>query len=653
MAMFLHPRMENSMATDPNKFPILSCIESPDDVKKLSTNEMLQLAKEAREFIIGIVAGSGGHLAPSLGVVELTIALHFVYNSPVDKIVWDVGHQAYIHKILTGRRDNFHTNRLHHGVSGFPRRIESPHDKFGVGHASTSISAGYGMVCARQATGADYKVVSIIGDGALTGGLAFEALNNAGDSKKDFTVVLNDNEMSISPNVGAISTYLTKVLAHPSYNKLRDDIWNLTGKLGEDLSSTVRKVARTLEEGLKASITPGVIFEEFGFRYFGPVDGHDLSLLIRLFTEIEKIRGPKLVHIITKKGKGYRVAEADAKVWHGVGSFDKKAGKMEKKASAPAYTNVFGELMEHFAEKHKDMVAITAAMSSGTGLDSFAKRYPERFYDVGIAEAHGVCFAAGLAAEGAKPVVAIYSTFLQRAYDQIIHDVALQRLPVFFCLDRAGLVGADGATHHGVFDISYLLPVPNFVLMAAKDEAEFVDMFYTGMAHSEGPIALRYPRGAGPGAEFDVQQGNVLPIGKAEILRQGETIAILAYGHMVHYAMNAAATLDEEGLSCTVVNLRFAKPLDEELLSDVFGKHRLVVSVEENQRIGGVGSFILATANRLDWLRDTVFHSLALGDAFIEQGTQKELHKEAGIDPGHIVNFVKEKSSVALTNSGI
>ena len=621
-------------------YPILSQINTPEDLKKLSVNEMLQLAKEAREFIIGVVSKSGGHLAPSLGVVELTIALHFTYNSPDDKIVWDVGHQAYIHKILTGRRDNFHTNRVYKGVSGFPRRAESPHDTFGVGHASTSISAGYGMVSAREATGKDYKVVSIIGDGALTGGLAFEALNNAGSAKKDFTVVLNDNEMSISPNVGAISTYLTKVIAHPSYNKLRNDIWNLTGKLGDDLSATVRKVARTLEEGLKASLTPGVIFEEFGFRYFGPVDGHDLPLLLRLFREIEKIKGPKLVHIITKKGKGYRFAEQDAKAWHGVGVFDKKAGKLEKSAAKPAYTKIFGDTMTHLADSHSNLVAITAAMAPGTGLEGFAGKHPDKFYDVGIAEAHGICFAAGLAAEGAKPVAAIYSSFLQRAYDQVIHDVGIQNLPVFFCMDRSGLVGADGATHHGVFDISYLLPIPNFVLMAPKDEQEFVDMIYTGVEYNDGPIALRYPRGSGPGKAFDITKGKVLQIGKGEVLKKGKEIAIIAYGHMVQYALQAFEILTEKDLDPTVINLRFAKPLDESLLKKVFREHQIIISLEENAKIGGVGSAILDYANEQNLIDGRIFKNVGLPDSFIEHGTQAELHKEVGIIPEKIAKDI-------------
>lgn len=618
-------------------YPILSKIDSPQDLKKLSVNELLQLAKETREFIISVISKTGGHLAPSLGVVELTLALHYIYNSPTDKIVWDVGHQAYIHKIITGRRDDFHTNRLYKGVSGFPRRSESPHDKFGVGHASTSISASFGMAAARDATGNNYKIVAVIGDGALTGGLAFEAMNNVGDSKKDMTVVLNDNEMSIAPNVGAISTYLTKVFAHPSYNKLRDDIWNLTGKLGQDLSITVRKVARTLEEGLKGSLTPGILFEEFGFRYFGPVDGHDLPLLIRLFREIEKIKGPKLVHIITKKGKGYRFAEKDATVWHGVGVFDKKAGKIEKKSASPAYTKVFGDTLTYLAQKHKNLVAVTAAMPSGTGLSGFAQKYPQRFYDVGIAEAHGVCFAAGLAAEGGKPVVAIYSTFLQRAYDQIIHDVGIQNLPVFFCLDRAGLVGADGATHHGAFDLSYLLPIPNYVIMAPKDEKEFIDMLNTGVVYNKGPIVVRYPRGSGPGVAFDIKKGKKLKIGKAEVLHPGEKIALIGYGHMVKTVLEAREELLKKGLNPTVVNLRFAKPLDKVTLKKIFKSHSYVISVEENARKGGVGSSILEFANDNHLLNNCRYNYMGLPDNFIEHGTQKELLNEIGLLPEHVV----------------
>jgi 1-deoxy-D-xylulose-5-phosphate synthase len=612
-------------------YPLLSKINSPEDIKKLSVFELLQLGKEAREFVINIVANAGGHLAPSLGVVELTIALHYVYNSPHDKIVWDVGHQAYIHKILTGRRDNFHTNRQYKGVSGFPRRIESPHDKFGVGHASTSISAGYGMVCARDVLGEDYKVVAIIGDGSMTGGLAFEALNNAGARKNDYTVILNDNEMSIAENVGALSTYLTKLLANPSYNKLRDDIWNLTGKLGSDLSSKVRKVAKTIEEGVKATVTPGVIFEEMGFRYFGPVDGHDLPFLLRLFTEVEKIKGPKLVHVITKKGKGYHYAEADAQVWHGVGKFEKKAGTMVKKPSKPAYMKVFGQTMIELARKNKNMVAITAAMPSGTGLDAFAKEFPERFFDVGIAEAHGTCFAAGLATEGVKPVVAIYSTFLQRAYDQLIHDVGIQNLNVFFCMDRAGFVGADGATHHGVFDVSYMRLIPNFVVMAPKDEQELVDMLHTGLAYNDGPIAVRYPRGTGPGVDFDPANGKMLEIGKGEVLTDGSDVAILAYGSMVRTALEVEAELKTQNIAATVINLRFVKPLDSDLIKDVFKRFSKIVTFEENAAMGGVGSAVLEYASANDLLSGKSFRIFGLPDRFIEQGTQDELLEEVGM----------------------
>jgi 1-deoxy-D-xylulose-5-phosphate synthase len=612
-------------------YPLLSKINSPEDIKKLSVFELLQLGKEAREFVINIVANAGGHLAPSLGVVELTIALHYVYNSPHDKIVWDVGHQAYIHKILTGRRDNFHTNRQYKGVSGFPRRIESPHDKFGVGHASTSISAGYGMVCARDVLGEDYKVVAIIGDGSMTGGLAFEALNNAGARKNDYTVILNDNEMSIAENVGALSTYLTKLLANPSYNKLRDDIWNLTGKLGSDLSSKVRKVAKTIEEGVKATVTPGVIFEEMGFRYFGPVDGHDLPFLLRLFTEVEKIKGPKLVHVITKKGKGYHYAEADAQVWHGVGKFEKKAGTMVKKPSKPAYMKVFGQTMIELARKNKNMVAITAAMPSGTGLDAFAKEFPERFFDVGIAEAHGTCFAAGLATEGVKPVVAIYSTFLQRAYDQLIHDVGIQNLNVFFCMDRAGFVGADGATHHGVFDVSYMRLIPNFVVMAPKDEQELVDMLHTGLAYNDGPIAVRYPRGTGPGVDFDPANGKMLEIGKGEVLTDGSDVAILAYGSMVRTALEVEAELKTQNIAATVINLRFVKPLDSNLIKDVFKRFSKIVTFEENAAMGGVGSAVLEYASANDLLSGKSFRIFGLPDRFIEQGTQDELLEEVGM----------------------
>jgi len=616
---------------------ILDSVNGPEDIKKLTIPELEQLADEIRERIISVVSRTGGHLAPSLGVVELTLALHYVFDAPKDKIIWDVGHQAYAHKLITGRRDRFHTLRQLGGISGFTKRSESPYDPFGAGHASTSISASLGFACARDMTGGDYKVVAVIGDGALTGGLAYEGINNAGALKKDMIVVLNDNRMSISPNVGAMSRVFTDIITAQAYNRLKNDIWELTGRLSF-LGEQVRRIVRRIDQSLKALIVPGIFFERLGFRYFGPIDGHDLPHLISVLQQVKDLKGPILVHIYTVKGKGYKPAEEDATTFHGLGRFDPKTGTPIR-GEGPTYSEVFGRSLTEFAEERERVVAITAAMKDGTGLKYFAERFPERFYDVGIAEAHAVVFAAGLAAAGMRPVAAIYSTFLQRALDPIIHDVALQKLPVVFAIDRAGIVGDDGPTHNGTFDLIYLRMVPDMVVMAPKDERELKAMLLTALNYEEGPIALRYPRGKGPGADFS---GEVepLPVGRAEVLKEGRDGTIWALGSMVRPSLEASEILEAEGLSFGVINARFVKPLDCELLlrTSELGP---VVTVEEGSLSGGFGSAVL------EYLEDSGLSSvrvlrLGIPDRFVEQGRREEVLRILGLDGRGIAESIRE-----------
>ncbi len=483
---------------------ILDKINYPNDLKLLNNDQLIQLAVELRQYLVDVLSSIGGHLAPSLGVVELTLALHYVFNAPKDKIIWDVGHQAYIHKILTGRKQLFPTIRQFKGISGFPKIDESIYDNFGVGHSSTSISAALGMACARDHKNENFRIAAVVGDGALTGGIAFEGLNNAGMLEKDLIVILNDNRMSISPNVGALAKYLTSLITAPSYNKLKDEIWELTGKL-DRLGRKIRSSVGRIQEALKSVLVPGIFFEKLGFRYFGPVDGHDLPVLIKVLEQIKDRRGPILVHVLTKKGKGYLPAENNASVFHGLGAFDPETGVPKKKSSPPTYTSVFGKTLLDLAKKDNRIVGITAAMADGTGLNFLQNELPDQFYDVGIAEQHAVTFACGMALEGMKPVVAIYSTFLQRAFDQLLHDVGLQNLPIVFILDRAGLVGTDGPTHHGTFDFSYLRLIPNFVVMAPRDEAELRDMIWTAIHYKKGTITIRYPRASGLGVPINAE----------------------------------------------------------------------------------------------------------------------------------------------------
>ncbi len=616
---------------------ILENLDSPAGLKELSAAELEQLAAEIRETIIDTVAAKGGHLASSLGVVELTIALHRVLDSPRDKIVWDVGHQAYAHKLLTGRRGRFATLRQIDGISGFPKRDESPHDCFDVGHSSTSISAALGMAAARDALGGSEKIVAVIGDGSLTAGLAFEGLNQAGHLKKDMIVILNDNEMSISPNVGALSSFLSRKMTSDLFVRLKKETEHLLGnvpRFGKDLLN----LARRAEESLKGFLTPGMLFEAFGFDYVGPLDGHRLPELIETLQNVARLEGPTLVHVVTRKGKGYLPAENQPSLYHGVGPFDRQSGRIKAvKCGAASYTAVFGRTLVELAEQDQRVVAITAAMVEGTGLRDFAARFPERFFDVGIAEQHAVTFAAGLACQGLRPTVAVYSTFLQRGYDNVLHDVCLQNLPVSFALDRGGLVGADGPTHHGVFDYSYLRHIPNLTFLAPRDELELRRAMATSLV-ADGPVAYRYPRGNGLGLPLDGPV-EALPIGRGEKLRDGGDGVILAAGTTVAAALEAAEILETEGISLAVVDPRFIKPLDRELITGEARRCGLLVTVEENVLQGGFGSAVLELLAE-DGIALRVLR-LGLPDRFIEQGSQEELWARYGLDATGIAGQIR------------
>lgn len=615
---------------------LLAKIDSPEDLRQLSVEELDALAEEIRRLIISTVASNGGHLAPSLGAVELALVLHYVFDTPSDKIIWDVGHQAYAHKIITGRRDTFGTLRKLGGVAPFPRREESPYDAFGVGHSSTSISAGSGIAEARCIIGGDYKVVCVIGDGSMTSGLAYEGLNWAGDREKDLIIVLNDNEMSISPNVGAMSSYLNRIMTGQHFVKMKAGILNFLRTI-PGVGEQMVRITKQAEESLKAFIVPGMLFEEMGFRYVGPLEGHRIDYLIKNFRNIKTLKGPVLVHVVTKKGKGYAFAENDPSSFHGIGPFYIDTGKPLATGGPPSYTDIFGRIMIRLAEENPSVVAITAAMSSGTGLDEFSRRFPERFYDVGIAEQHGVAFAAGLAAEGVVPVVAIYSTFLQRAYDQVLHDVCLQNLPVTFALDRAGIVGEDGATHQGLFDLAYLRSIPNLVVMAPKDENELQHMLFTAVSLG-GPAAVRYPRGRGLGVPID-ERLKKIDIGRGEVLREGSDAVVLAIGSTVYPALEAAERLAAEGIEIAVVNCRFVKPLDEELLCRWALESGRVVTAEENVLMGGFGSAVLELFQERG-VAPTRMVRLGIDDRFVEHGSQKELRRRYGLDADGIYRAV-------------
>ena len=621
---------------------LLDKINSPADVKKLSDEQLKQLAAEIRQLLIEVISHTGGHLAPNLGVVELTLALHKVFNTPQDKLVFDVGHQAYIHKIITGRREQFPTLRQYGGLSGFPKRCESEHDAFGTGHSSTSISAALGMAAARDLQGEDYNVVAIIGDGSMTGGMAFEALNNAGTLHKKMVVVLNDNEMSISKNVGAMSDYLYHLRTGETYNKIKNDIegWLKNMEFGTD----VLKAIRRLKGSVKYLMVPTSIFEELGFTYLGPVDGHDIHGLIEVLRAAKKIDGPVMVHVLTKKGKGYKPAEESPNKFHGTGPFEIATGKKITNPAAPiSYTEVFGKTITELADSDKKIVGLTAAMPDGTGLNIFAQAHPDRFFDVGIAEQHAVTAAAGMAAAGMKPVTAIYSTFMQRAYDSILHDICMQKLHVTMCLDRAGLVGDDGYTHHGVFDYAYLRSIPNMTIMAPKDENELRHMLKTALSFN-GPISVRYPRGSGVGVDI-TEPMHELPIGKAEVLREGKELCFWAIGSMVQSAVQAADKLKEQGIDAGVVNMRFAKPLDKELLIEHAKRYGKIVTLEEGVLAGGVGSEVLEILDDAGLLQQCAVLRLGIPDEFVTHGDKKLLFRDLGLDTDAIVQkaaaFVK------------
>ncbi len=623
-----------------HSYPTLDRVDVPADFRDFSLPELKSLADDVRRYLIDVISKTGGHLGAGLGSVELTVALHHAFNTPHDKLVWDVGHQAYPHKILTGRKNRLSTIRQYKGLSGFLKRTESEYDTFGAGHASTAISAALGMVAARDFNHEDYKVVAIVGDGSMTGGMVYEGMNNAGILKKNFIVVLNDNNMSIAPNVWAISNYFTQLISNPSYNRFKSNVYELTTKL-DTWGDRIRRVAGRLEEGVKVVITPGMLFEALGFRYFGPINGHNVAQLVNIFNDIKNYHGPILVHVTTQKGKGYKPAEADVQRLHGVTPFDKVTGRSPKKADGPpAYTKVFGKAVVQLAKQNPHIVGITAAMPDGTGLDQLQSEMPERFYDVGIAEQHGVTFAAGLATQGCVPIVAIYSTFLQRAFDQIIHDIAIQHLPVIFALDRGGLVGADGPTHHGVFDLSYLRLIPEMVLMAPKDESELRDMLFTATLHKKGPIALRYPRGNGVGVPL--KEGfDLIPIGKGEIVRTGQQVAILAIGLMVQNALKAAKILELQGISAEVVNMRFVKPIDAALVGDIGRRFDHVVTVEDNSIIGGFGSAV-AECLAEKGITNVRLKMHGIPDHFIDHGSPDELHRDTKLDGQGIADVVSE-----------
>lgn len=629
---------------------VLDRVDSPDSLKKLSVDELSELCKNLRGRIIEVVSKRGGHLASSLGAVELTVAIHYVFESPRDKIIWDVGHQSYPHKLLTGRRDRFESLRQYGGISGFPKRSESEHDAFGTGHASTAISATLGHAVARDILGEKYRVVSVVGDGALTGGLAYEGLNQAGDQGRDVIVVLNDNEMSIARNVGAMSKYLTKLLSTPIYRRFESDVWELLGRI-PSVGGRARGVVRRVKEGLQNLIVPAVIFEELGFKYYGPVDGHDLPELIKIMRQLKEVRGPVMLHVVTTKGKGYKFAEADSESYHGVGSFNPQTGTSGPKTATKTYTQAFGEAAIEIAESQPNLVAITAAMPDGTGLVPFKEKFPDRFFDVGIAEAHAVTFSAGLAAAGMKPVVAIYSTFLQRAYDQVIHDVALQKLNVVFAIDRAGIVGEDGPTHHGCLDLSYMRQVPNMRIACPRDEGQLRHILWTSVVDDDGPVCVRYPRGAGEGVEMGGELRTV-PVGVGEALEEGSDVIFIAVGSCVHKCLRARETLAESGVAAGVIDAVWVKPLDKDLVLRSSKRARALVTVEENSIRGGFGSAVLECLNE-QGAGGVPLLSIGIPDEFVEHGPREKLLELVGLSADAIAhNTLKWMGELGLLAPG-
>lgn len=632
--------------------PLLAGVQSPKDLKELDQSQLVQISQELRQYIIDIVSVHGGHFGASLGVVELTVALHYVFNTPEDQLVWDVGHQAYGHKILTGRRDKFHTNRKYKGISGFPKRKESEYDTFGVGHSSTSISAALGMASASKYLGKDQKQhIAVIGDGAMTGGIAFEAMNNAGVSNANLLIILNDNCMSIDPNVGALKDYLTDITTSHTYNKVRDEIWKILGKFSP-FGHSAQEVISKIENSLKTFVLKqSNLFESLNLRYFGPVDGHDVDHLVHVLSDLKDIPGPKILHCVTVKGKGFKQAEENQTKWHAPGKFDKITGEIHKKVydqpQPPKYQDVFGNTLVELAEQNSKIIGVTPAMPSGSSMNIMMKAMPDRAFDVGISEQHSVTFSAGMATQGLIPFCNVYSTFMQRAYDQVIHDVCIQNLPVIFCLDRAGFAGADGPTHHGCFDLPYMRCLPNMIVSSPMNEQELRNLMYTAQLRNEGAFTIRYPRGQGVMPEWKTPFEEI-EVGKGRMIRDGEEIAILTIGHIGNYAVEAGKTLDERNIHPAHFDLRFVKPLDEDLLHDIFRRFRNIITVEDGSLMGGFGSAVL------EFMGDHGYsaHIIRLGipDRVIEHGTQLELQKECGFDPDGIVGAVTQVATPHLAH---
>ena len=624
------------------RYKFLDEIRYPSDLRALDIKDLRSVCTELRDFLVDCVSKTGGHFGAGLGAVELAVALHYAFNTPEDKLIWDTGHQAYPHKILTGRKEKLQTIRQLGGLSGFLKRSESEYDVFGAGHASTAISAALGIATARDFDGKDYKVVAIVGDGSLTGGMAYEGMNNAGVLKKDMIVVINDNQMvslsTLNPTLWSFHDYFSEVLTHPTYNKFKANVWDLTGKL-DHFGDRLRVVAQKLEKGVKAVVTPGMLFEALGFRYFGPFNGHNVVKLVEILRHVKDLKGPILIHTISQKGKGYAPAEKEATRLHGVTPFDKITGVMHKKENEkPALTTIFGEAMVDICKLNPKVMGITAAMPDGTGLTILQGEMPERFFDVGIAEQHAVTFAAGMATQGYIPVAAIYSTFLQRAFDQVVHDVAIQNLHVVFVLDRGGLVGADGPTHHGSLDLAYLRCIQGMVVMAPKDEQELRDMLFTAI-ETKGPVALRYPRGNALGVPLR-KEFKKLEIGKAELLRRGKDVAFLAIGNMVPHAQGAAEILAKEGIEAEVVNMRFVKPLDDAMVADVAARVEAIITIEDNVIQGGFGSAVLESLVKQGKIRNSL-KLIGLPDTFVDHGTPKELHHLLKLDPQGLAETTK------------
>ncbi len=637
--------------TIPEPGELLAKINSPADLRKLHPQQLQEVCDELRQFIIDIVSVNGGHFGASLGVVELTTALHYVYDTPRDLLIWDVGHQAYGHKILTGRRDNFHTNRKYGGVSGFPKRSESEYDTFGVGHSSTSISAALGMAVARDLDKGDHKIIAVIGDGAMTAGLAFEAMNNAGAMNRDILVILNDNNMSIDPNVGALKEYLADITTSRTFNKMRDDIYDMLGHF-KSAGDKMRKIASRLETAMTAALTPGSLFRALGFKYYGPTDGHDVDGLRKMLEDLKNIKGPKLLHVVTVKGKGFAPAEREQTKWHASSSpFDKITGKSLVQApaapvkKAPKYQDVFGQALTELAALNEDIVAITPAMPSGSGMLPMMNAYPERSFDVGIAEQHAVTFAAGLAAQGKKAFCAIYSSFLQRGYDQLVHDVAIQNLPVVFCIDRAGLVGADGPTHHGVYDVAYLRAIPNMIISSPLNEQALRDMMYTASEYDGAAWAIRYPRGEATGMPLNEDFSKV-EIGKGQCIRKGSDLALLSFGPIGCKALEAAEMLQKEGIEAAVYDMRFAKPLDTELLDEICAQFDRIITIEDGTVLGGFGSAVAEYISEKE--QRPLLKIMGIPDRIIEHGSQDELFDEINLGVSGIFEAAKAISTIKV-----